>query len=157
VARLTRRDVFTKMMGGEFKAAPCQPSHTCRCGCSKPRTPDPDVLKAVKRFQAWSECMREPHGALAWNVAQYAARLLSSGAVQEGPAVKFFGPDGRRAGYWRPGSDEIHISRGLSVERLINVVGHETAHWWNMADPSEESARFYAEMVSRRYLDQLAA
>ena len=158
MAKLTRRDMLTKSIGIEFKAAPCQPGDTCRCGCSEPRTPDPAVLKAVKRFQAWSECIREPHGALAWDVAQCSARWMSDGRVQEGPAVKWFDPDGRRAGYWRPGDDAIHLSRGLSWGEVIRVTAHEAAgHWWHNWDSSEATAKLAEEYVQRRYLEQLAA
>jgi hypothetical protein len=165
--RLSRRDVLTKSLGIEFKSASC-PCHTTtayprvtslKCACSsKPRTPDPALVKAVKRFQAFVECTKEPHGALAWDVAECSARWMSNGLVQEGPAVKWFDPDGRRAGYWRPGDDAIHLSRGLSWREVIRVCAHEAAgHWWHNWDPSEETAKLAERYIERRYLERLNA
>ena len=119
-----------------------------------PVAPDPVAVKAVERFRAWSESQRERHGPLAWDVSNFAARELSHGAVKEGPVVCWFDYDGERAGYFRPGEDAIHISRGLEAKRVISTVAHEVSHWWRLWDASEESARSDAEWITRRYLQQ---
>jgi len=125
---------------------------------SPPAPPDPALVREVKRFQAFAECMKEPHGALAWDVAQCSARWMSNGRVQEGPAVKWFDPDGRRAGFWVPGADEIHLSRGLSWNEVIRVTAHEAAgHWWHNWDSSEATAKQAEKYVERRYHERLAA
>jgi hypothetical protein len=118
---------------------------------------DPALVREVKRFQAHMECLRERHGALAWDVAQCGARWLTGGVIQQGPAVKWFDFDGKRAGYWTPGSDEIHISRGLDLKRTIMTCGHEVGHWWYAWDPSEETARTASEFITNRYLEKMEA
>lgn len=116
-----------------------------------PFKPDAKLVKAVKRAQAYAECLKERHGSLAWHAAQCAARWLSNGAMEEGPAVKWFDNDGKRAGYWIPGADEIHINRVLGPGEIVRVVGHETEHWWAAWDPSEARAKAAGEYVARRY------
>jgi hypothetical protein len=147
---------MTKSLGIEFKAAPGGCAGSCWCERNG-KAPAPALVKAVKRFQALAECMKEQHGWVAWDAAQCGARWLTGGVLQEGPAVKRFDPDGRRAGFWQPGSDEINISRGLTLEQTIRTTMHEVSHWWRNWDASEDSARFDADWLTRRYFERLAA
>jgi phage head maturation protease len=121
------------------------------------RNPDRALVREVKRFQAHMDCLREPYGALAWDVAQCGARWLTGGVIQQGPAVKWFDFDGKRAGYWTPGSDEIHISRNLGLKQTIMTCGHEVGHWWYAWDPSEETARTASTFITKRYLEKMEA
>jgi hypothetical protein len=114
-------------------------------------------MKVVKRFQALTEWWKEPLGVIAWDAAQCGARWLSDGVVQEGPAVKWFDYDGQRAGWWQPGTDEINISRGCTLEETVVTVMHEVAHWWRNWDRSEDAAQLHADHLARRYMERLAA
>jgi hypothetical protein len=130
-----------------------------KCACVS-KQPDPaavkEALALAERRQAWIECCKEKHGALAWDVAECHYRWETDGRVQDGPVVKWFDDDGRRAGFYQPGqADVIWLNRSLSAKEVLEVAAHEAAHAWKCWDPSEESARISAKYTVRRYRQML--
>jgi hypothetical protein len=103
------------------------------------------------------ECLKERHGALAWDGSNTFARWLTDGRLQEGPNVVFFDPDlynGKRAGFTKQGSDEIHIARGLSFEETLATVAHEVSH--AVSYSCEAEAQVDERWLTRRYLESIA-
>jgi hypothetical protein len=113
------------------------------------------LVAELARREAWIACCKEPHGFTAWDVAESHYRWASNGLVQRGPIVRHFAPDNRRAGFYDPTHhDEIWISRGMSLEEVIDVSAHEAAHAWACWDPSEDSARIAAKGTVHRYMQK---
>lgn len=143
-----------------LKACGCGAGSTCGCTKAQPsRVKLAQSMKLFERNQAMLACLKEPrgYGVLAMQATEAAVRWLTNGRQHEAPPVKLFDADGRRAGYWQPGEDCIHVSRGLSPDDLIRTCGHEVGHWMRPWDADGEAlARQDGQMVLRRFRQSLA-
>jgi hypothetical protein len=117
-----------------------------------------EMLAAIARALALCDTLLEPNGPVALDIARKSVRWLTEGRRQDAPAIRFFDPDGRRNGFFDPRQPEfIHLARGLSLDDLARVVGHECAHYLAPHSADEHEPRRAGDYVQRRYREALEA